>query len=171
MAQRMPLPLTVSCFSKIQTEFTFLVPAHPGSPGQRAVKRVCVCVCVCGHARHSHEVDWLQFANWSSVQFSSSAAVNAPLHTDHEARGDLQQNAERENTQNNRQRRDPGDLSRRRLATMARISTARSRISCCMAILIAMKHPVRPIPALNNTVHNHQQIIHSTDSTAIILHC
>jgi len=26
---------------------TFLVPAHPGSPGQRAIKRVCVCVCVC----------------------------------------------------------------------------------------------------------------------------
>ena len=46
MAQLMPLPLTVSCFSKIQTGCTFLVPAHPGSPGQRAVKRVCVCVCV-----------------------------------------------------------------------------------------------------------------------------
>ena len=47
MAQRIPLPLTVSCFSKIQTGFSFLVPAHPGSPGQRAVKCVCVCVCVC----------------------------------------------------------------------------------------------------------------------------
>ena len=46
MAQLMPLPLTVSCFSKIQIGFTFLVPAHPGSPEQRAVKRVCVCVCV-----------------------------------------------------------------------------------------------------------------------------
>jgi len=33
MAQLMPLPLTVSCFSKIQTGFTFLVPPHPGSPG------------------------------------------------------------------------------------------------------------------------------------------
>ena len=44
MAQLMPLPLTVSCFSKIQIGFTFLVPAHPGSPGQRAVKRVCVCL-------------------------------------------------------------------------------------------------------------------------------
>jgi len=44
MAQLMPLPLTLSCFSKIQIGFTFLVPAHPGSPGQRAVKRVCVCV-------------------------------------------------------------------------------------------------------------------------------
>jgi len=43
MAQLMPLPLTVSCFSKIQIGFTFLVPAQPGSPGQRAVKRVCVC--------------------------------------------------------------------------------------------------------------------------------
>jgi len=45
MAQLMPLPLTVSsCFSKIQIGFTFLVPAHLGSPGQRSVKRVCVCV-------------------------------------------------------------------------------------------------------------------------------
>ena len=42
MAQLMPLPLTVSCFSKIQSGFTFLVPAHLGSPGKRAVKRVCV---------------------------------------------------------------------------------------------------------------------------------
>jgi len=47
MAQLMPLPLAVSCFSKIQIGFTFLVPAHPGSLGQMAVKRVCVCVCVC----------------------------------------------------------------------------------------------------------------------------
>ena len=42
IAQLMPLPLTVSCFSKIQIGFTFLVPAHPGSPGQGADKRVCV---------------------------------------------------------------------------------------------------------------------------------
>ena len=46
VARPMPLPLTVSCFSQIQIDFTFLVPAHQGSPGQRAVKRVCVCVCV-----------------------------------------------------------------------------------------------------------------------------
>ena len=45
MAQLMPLPRTVSCFSKIQIGFTFLVPAHPGSLGKRAVKWVCVCVC------------------------------------------------------------------------------------------------------------------------------
>ena len=42
-AQLMPLPLTVSCSSKILIGFTFLVPTHPGSPGKRAVKRVCVC--------------------------------------------------------------------------------------------------------------------------------
>ena len=42
MAQLMPLPLTVTCFSKIQTGFDFLVPAHLGSHEKRAVKRVCV---------------------------------------------------------------------------------------------------------------------------------
>ena len=41
-AQLMPLPLTVSCSSKIQIDFTFLVPAHLGSPGKSAVKRVCL---------------------------------------------------------------------------------------------------------------------------------
>ena len=51
MAQLMPLPLTLSCFSKIHIGFTFLVPAHPGSPRQKAVKRVGVCVCVCTRPR------------------------------------------------------------------------------------------------------------------------
>jgi len=32
-----PADATASCFSKIQIGFTFLVPAHPGSPGKRAV--------------------------------------------------------------------------------------------------------------------------------------
>ena len=36
IAQLIPLPLTVSCFSSL------VLPAHPGSPGQRAVKRVFV---------------------------------------------------------------------------------------------------------------------------------
>jgi len=40
MAQLMPLPLIVSCFSKIPIGFNFLVPAYPGSPGKTAVKRV-----------------------------------------------------------------------------------------------------------------------------------
>ena len=43
VAQLMPLSITVSCFSKIQIGFTFLVPAHLGSPGQKAVKWVSLC--------------------------------------------------------------------------------------------------------------------------------
>ena len=61
MAQLMPLPLTVSCFSIIHIGFTFLVLALLGSPGKRALKRTCVCVFLtsvnlwpfmltCGHA-------------------------------------------------------------------------------------------------------------------------
>jgi len=46
MVQLMPLPLTVSCFSKIQIGFTFLVPAHLGSPGKRAVKWVFVYIYI-----------------------------------------------------------------------------------------------------------------------------
>ena len=50
VAQLMPLPLTVSCFTKIQIGFAFLVPAHLGSPGKRAIKRVCACACACVRA-------------------------------------------------------------------------------------------------------------------------
>jgi len=46
MAQLMLLPLTVSCFSEIRINFTFLVPADPGIPGKMAVKRVRVRACV-----------------------------------------------------------------------------------------------------------------------------
>jgi len=42
MAQLIPLPLTVSCFSKIQIGFTFLVLAHPGGLEKGPLKRVCV---------------------------------------------------------------------------------------------------------------------------------
>ena len=59
MAQLMPLSLTVSSFIKIQIGFTFLVPAHPGSPGQRAVKRVWMC----------------HLATWSPLQASWLSAT------------------------------------------------------------------------------------------------
>jgi len=51
MTQLMPRSLTVSCFSKIQIGFTFLVLAHLGSLGQRAIKRVCMCVFRCTDCR------------------------------------------------------------------------------------------------------------------------
>ena len=54
IAQLMPLPLTFSCFSKIQIGFTFLVPAHPGSPRQRPLNG-CVCVCT---ELHLHMALW-----------------------------------------------------------------------------------------------------------------
>ena len=42
MAQLMPLPLTVSCFSKIQIGFYLSGTSSLGSPRKRAVKLVCV---------------------------------------------------------------------------------------------------------------------------------
>jgi len=54
----MPLPLTVSCSRKMQIGFTFLVLAHPGSPGKSAVKRVCVCVC---YVLHINSVSYQTF--------------------------------------------------------------------------------------------------------------
>jgi len=87
MAQLMPLPLTVCCFSKIQIGFTFLVPAHPGIPGQRAVRRVCVCVCLTGCValwiissyRQGLKVCGLVLHNWSCLHYCSPL-VNVIVH-------------------------------------------------------------------------------------------
>ena len=70
IAQLMPLPLTVSGFSKIQIGFTFLVPAHLGSPGKRAAKRVCVCY---------HKLSKFQITRLQQIQNSlARAIVKAP---------------------------------------------------------------------------------------------
>ena len=61
VTQLIPLPLTVSCFSKVQIGFTFLVPAHPGSSRKRAVKRVCVCVCFCNNPQSDQSPIQLYF--------------------------------------------------------------------------------------------------------------
>jgi len=58
LAQLMPLPLTVSCFSKIQIGFTFLVLAHLSSPRQRAVKQVFVVVVVVRLCIKQMTVQW-----------------------------------------------------------------------------------------------------------------
>jgi len=57
MAQLMLLPLTVSCFSKIQIGFTFLVPAHLDSPRQRAVKRMYVTIWVSQYQKRKTSLD------------------------------------------------------------------------------------------------------------------
>ena len=86
----MPLPLTVSCFSGIQIGFTFLVPAHPDSPGQRAVKRVCVCVWNSKIPRrllfwtwylHCRSVDWSSgFRAHARTSFSRPSFSVNPFH-------------------------------------------------------------------------------------------
>ena len=69
MAQLMPPTLTLSCFNEIQIGFTILVPAHLGSPGKRAVKRVCVCVCVC--LLHGAQQRGVRRANAGSATLSA----------------------------------------------------------------------------------------------------
>ena len=69
-AQLTPLPLTVSCSSKIQIGFTFLVPAHLGSPGKRAVKRECVCVCYYYTTTYSTLISLWHFGWWRGVVVS-----------------------------------------------------------------------------------------------------
>jgi len=70
MVQLMPLPLTVSCLSKIQIGFTFLVPAHLGIPRKRAIKRVCVCVTdIRLHCHHAQ-----------TIQSYSPGGINLHLH-------------------------------------------------------------------------------------------
>jgi len=84
-AQLMPLPLTVSCFSKIQTGFTFLASAQPDSLGKRAVKRVCarvcVCVCVCARARANLQLvaKFCYLGDMLSVDGDADAAVEARI--------------------------------------------------------------------------------------------
>jgi len=75
-APLMPLPLTVSCFSKIQIGFTFLVPAHPGSPGQRAVKRVCVDALPTTD-RHAHHSTPLLYRRRSNKMPSSTGDLTS----------------------------------------------------------------------------------------------
>jgi len=46
MVQLMPLPPIISCFSTNREWFTFLLPAYPGSPGKKAIKRMYVSLCM-----------------------------------------------------------------------------------------------------------------------------
>jgi len=76
-AQLMPLPLTVSCFSKIQIGVAFLVLAHPGSPGQRPVKRVCVCVLLLTAMTSNQQMQ----QGLQTVILSCSISLATPLST------------------------------------------------------------------------------------------
>ena len=82
MAQLKPLPLTVSCFSKIQISSAFLVgTGSHGSPGKGVVKWVCVCcVCVC----YWHKTEFI--SGWLSVFSSWCNAMHARITADELAR-------------------------------------------------------------------------------------
>ena len=73
MFQLMPLPLTVSCSSKIQIGFTFLVPAHLGIPGQRAVKRVCVLLTSILILFHNQKIVGV----WSTNDYKGANCFNS----------------------------------------------------------------------------------------------
>ena len=79
MSQLMPLPLTVSCFSKIRIGFTFLVPAHVGSPGKGPLNGYCCCVYMCSHS-HSSAVSWWIKKGWGQWVIFSGWASSAFWH-------------------------------------------------------------------------------------------
>ena len=64
MAQLMPLPLTVSCFNKIQIGFTFF---GTGLPGKRAIKWVCVYTLV------NREAEWASVGGYISSKYMYSS--------------------------------------------------------------------------------------------------
>ena len=66
MAQLMPLPLTVSCFSKIQIGFAFLVPAHLGSPGKGPLNG-----CVVRLGLGWRQVYCVYYSSWRALVQSS----------------------------------------------------------------------------------------------------
>jgi len=88
-AQLMPLPLTVSCFSKIHIGFTFLASAQPASLRKRAVKwvracvRACMCACVCVHAHARANLQlvakFCYLGDMLSIDGDADAAVEARI--------------------------------------------------------------------------------------------
>ena len=106
MAQLMPLPLTVSCFSKVQIGFTFLVLADLGSPGKRALKRVwwwwwwlsSTCILLCGDkcltwCEELTRVGWccsLQLLRWLMVvAMLLQLVIGQENHSSLSAKGEL----------------------------------------------------------------------------------
>jgi len=79
MTQLMPQPHTVSCFSKIQTGFTFLVLAHPASPGKGAAKQVFVC----GRTQIIKKITKETESEHSFQQPGELKIIKLILHADH----------------------------------------------------------------------------------------
>ena len=71
MAQLMPLPLTVSCFSKIQIAFSFLVPAYRVVPDKGPLNGCVWCWVVSVHCSWLNltERECCHYADWEGVEF------------------------------------------------------------------------------------------------------
>jgi len=67
MARLMPLPLTVSCFSKIEISFTFLVPAHPVVPEKGPLNG---CILKRAHKQYPLRSAWLVHGYLGQSKFS-----------------------------------------------------------------------------------------------------
>ena len=77
MAQLMPLPLTVSCFSKIQIGFTFLVLVHLGSPGNGPLN---VCVYCDSYWQNMQSVkSVLPFCSALPIQYTRFVSIQTEL--------------------------------------------------------------------------------------------
>jgi len=80
MAQLSPLPLTVSCFSKVQICFTFLVLAHPGISG-KGLLNGCVYVTSSFAASPSATLVPLALSVFAALHIADiTAAVTSTLH-------------------------------------------------------------------------------------------
>jgi len=83
MAQLMPLPLTVSCFSKVQIGFTFLVPAHLDNP-KKGLLNVRACVRVLGIAFDFYyfvfRTCWISLAHKHGRFLTEDYASYLPVH-------------------------------------------------------------------------------------------
>ena len=69
MAQLMPLPLTVSCFSNFQIGVTFLVPAYPGTI---VPEKVLLNMCVCYFHIYKESNDVLKLSSFSYINSEST---------------------------------------------------------------------------------------------------
>ena len=125
MAQLMPLQLIVSYFRKIQICFTFLVPAHQGSPGQRAIKRVCVYLITL-HCNTVHkmcnQLTWCTARLHRSQNRMTFAFWHSPsMHIAHTASSSMEIDKPREGLSDDRVRKN---------ASFSNLSIKASNISC-----------------------------------------
>jgi len=75
MSQLMPLPLTVSCFIKIQIGFTFLIPADLGSPGKGLLNGYVYVIIKTKTTVRSHR-HCTDCSAWATKRLSKNDYVN-----------------------------------------------------------------------------------------------